>query len=578
MSPSAIATTASTLDARPAKAARPWQAIVAEKQAEQLARIPEAWRLTADMRPPAGTVDLRPVAATCGLLSARELRITGEGFDATGLAAAIAAREFTALEAVTAFCKRAAVAQQLCHCLTEICFAEALDKARALDAHMAATGRPVGPLHGLAVTFKECFHVPGFDASNGYVARCFAPSTTTTPLIALVEAAGGVVIAKTNVPQTMLVAECHNNVFGHTANPVVSHLSCGGSSGGEGAMAAFRGRALGVGTDVGGSIRLPAAFNGVYGYKPTFGVLPFIGYAASGWTGVNSGIPAVPGPLAASARDLRLFTDVVRAARPWTFDPAVLPGVMEHAPAPEPKKPVVGVLFDSGLTLHPPVRRVLREAAARLAAAGYEVRDFTAACPDFIDLRDITAGLLTQDGLSYQTRELAKAGEPAVPSVVGFGYWGNMRLEHEAVWALNTRKGAVQKQMLDAWLALGIDVLLAPTAPHTPPDPQRGQITSELYTVAWNAMDYPAVVVPLGVVDKAIDAPDTAFVPKNDMDAKIHAWCTFPRLSFPPPFVLSDPLTRCLKTTLSACTARPSQCRWSASAWTTPRCCAMSRR
>jgi hypothetical protein len=102
---------------------------------------------------------------------------------------------------------------------------------------------------------KECFHIKGFDASNGYISRCFDPSTTTTPIIQLVEEAGAIVIAKTNVPQTMLVAECDNNVFGHTGNPVVNHLSCGGSSGGEGSLSAFRGNVVGIGTDVGGSIR-----------------------------------------------------------------------------------------------------------------------------------------------------------------------------------------------------------------------------------------------------------------------------------------------------------------------------------
>lgn len=69
------------------------------------------------------------------------------------------------------------------------------------------------------------------------------------------EKAGATIIAKTNTPQTMLVADADNNVFGQTLNPVVSHLTCGGSSGGEGSLSAFRGNALGVGTDVGGSIR-----------------------------------------------------------------------------------------------------------------------------------------------------------------------------------------------------------------------------------------------------------------------------------------------------------------------------------
>lgn len=102
---------------------------------------------------------------------------------------------------------------------------------------------------------QECFHVKGFDASDGYISRCFEPSTTTSYLIETVRAAGAVVISKTNTPQTMLVAEADNNVFGQTRNPVVSHLTCGGSSGGEGSVVAYRGSALGIGTDVGGSIR-----------------------------------------------------------------------------------------------------------------------------------------------------------------------------------------------------------------------------------------------------------------------------------------------------------------------------------
>lgn len=475
--------TIATADTKPLKS---WQTARDEKRAEQLARIPLAWRLSEANRPAADTVDLRAAAAaTTGILSARELEITGDGYDATSLAAAIAAGRYTATETVTAFCKRAAVCQQLCRSLTEICFAEAIEKAQKLDAHFAATGQTVGPFHGLAMTFKECFHVEGLEACNGYVARIGERSTTTTPIIRLAEEAGAVLIAKTNVPQTMLVAECDNNVFGQTKNPVVSHLSSGGSSGGEGCLSAFRGNAFGVGTDVGGSIRLPAAFNGVYGYKPSVGILPFIGYAASGWTGVNTGVPAVLGPIGRSVRDLALFTDAIRAREPWTMDPAVIPGIMEQ-PAPT-KQPVVGILHESGLTPHPPVRRAIREAQAKLEAAGFETRDFTPVCPDFKEIRDIAAELLTVDGLSYQRQQLAKAGEPAVPSVAGFGYWALPRKTHEEMWALNTRKAALQKQMLDAWHAAGIDVLVAPAAPHAPLSSKH--TTSELYTVSWNVMD-----------------------------------------------------------------------------------------
>ncbi|KAL2839739.1 amidase signature domain-containing protein [Aspergillus pseudoustus] len=465
--------------------------------------------------------DVRLIVAASGILSARELEITGETYDATSLAAEIAKGTYSAVETVTAFCKRAAICQQLCNALTEICFAEAIEKAKKLDDHFNTTGRTVGPLHGLPMTFKECFHVKGYDASNGYISRCFEPSTTTTPVIQVVEKAGAVVIAKTNVPQTMLVAECENNVFGRTKNPVVSHLSCGGSSGGEGALSAFRGNALGIGTDVGGSIRLPAAFNGVYGYKPSIGILPFIGYAASGWTGVNTGIPAVLGPLAHSIRDMKLLTETVRATQPWLFDPAVIPGAMEQQPPAAKEKPIVGILTQSGVTPHPPVLRAIASAKSKLEAAGFETRDFTPHAPSFSAIREISAQLFTVDGASYPRRELAKAGEPVVSSVVKFGFWDMPRKTHEEMWAWNTRKGEMQKRMLDAWQVLGIDVLVCPAAPHAAISPE--ETTKELYTVVWNAVDYPAIIMPFTKVDPAIDLKNDAFEPKDELDKKIQA-------------------------------------------------------
>jgi len=242
-------------------AIKAWKDIASAKKDEQISRIPSEWRLAESQLPPKGTVDFRPYAASSGILSERELEITGEKYDATSLAAKLADGSFTAVEVVTAFCKRAAVAQQLCNCLTEIMFLDALEEAKKLDAHFEETGKPLGPLHGIPMTFKECFHAKGYDASDGYISRCFDPSTYDSYLIQLVRSAGAVVIAKTNVPQSMLVAEAHNNVFGQTKNPVVSHLTCGGSSGGEGSLMAFGGSAIGIGTDVAGSIRYAETLN-----------------------------------------------------------------------------------------------------------------------------------------------------------------------------------------------------------------------------------------------------------------------------------------------------------------------------
>ncbi|KAI1801954.1 amidase [Daldinia bambusicola] len=496
-------------------AGKSWQELQAAKRAERDSRIPTEWKLKPEDIPPEYTVDLRPFVNSYDILTPAELAITSENYDATSLAAAIASGKFTAVEVVTAFCKRAAIGHQLCNMLTEIMFADAMERAKELDSIFKNTGKVVGPLHGVPMTFKECFHFKGYDSTNGYMSRVFQPADRTSPLPELLQAAGAVVISKTNVPQTMLVAESDNNVFGRTKNPVNARLTCGGSSGGEGASQAFRCSALGVGTDVGGSVRIPAACNGVYAYKPSFGVVPMIGYSYSGWTGSNTGIPAVAGPLGRSVRDLELFTRVVRDTKPWNFDPAVIPNIMELGTAIS-RKPIVGVIRASGLTPHPPVRRALREAVAKLAAAGFEMRDFNP--PDFLGIRDVSEQLFTLDGLSYPRQEFAKLGEPIVPSVKKIGFLDLPRKTQEEAWQWNTKKLGIQKQMLDEWQRVGCDVVLAPAGPHTAVLP--GDWTSDIYTVAWNVVDYPAIIIPFTHADPALDPADAQFKALHEADQK----------------------------------------------------------
>ncbi len=145
---------------------RPWQEIRDAKKAEQYARIPAEWKLAHSDFPAEGTVDVRPVATSCGILSERELIITGESYDATSLAAAIAKGVYSAEEVVTAFCKRAAIGHQLCNNLTEIMFLDAIEDAKKLDVYFKENGKTVGPLHGLPMTFKVCTCVFVFEKFN----------------------------------------------------------------------------------------------------------------------------------------------------------------------------------------------------------------------------------------------------------------------------------------------------------------------------------------------------------------------------------------------------------------------------
>jgi Asp-tRNA(Asn)/Glu-tRNA(Gln) amidotransferase A subunit family amidase len=155
--------------------------------------------------------------------------------------------------------------------LTEPLFTGAIKRGRELDEHLKRTGKTVGPLHGLPVSVKDTFNVKGVDSSIGLAALAFKPATKNARLVDLLLSLGAIIISKTNMPQTIAALDSCNHLFGRTLNPLNRQLSAGGSSGGEGVLLSMRGSMIGFGTDVGGSIRIPAMCNGIYGFKPSVG-------------------------------------------------------------------------------------------------------------------------------------------------------------------------------------------------------------------------------------------------------------------------------------------------------------------
>jgi amidase len=158
------------------------------------------------------------------------------------------------------------------NCLTEILFPEALARANFLDEYLEKTGEVIGPLHGLPISLKDCMITPPHPSSIGMA--CYANEATKqdeeTLLVRILAKLGAVFYVKTTTPTAMMMMETISNVWGETSGAYHSGTSPGGSSGGEGALLAMRGSPLGIGTDIGGSIRIPSAFNGLYGLKPTW--------------------------------------------------------------------------------------------------------------------------------------------------------------------------------------------------------------------------------------------------------------------------------------------------------------------
>ena len=199
---------------------------------------------------------------------------------------------------------------------------EARARADAADAAQAA-GQSWGPLHGVPMTVKECFDWTGTPSTFGHPERATHRARHDAAVIERLEAAGAIVFGKTNVPKDLSDWQSFNAVYGVTVNPWNAAHSPGGSSGGSAAALAAGLTALEVGSDVGGSIRVPAHFSGVYGHRPTYGIVPVRGHA------LTEGAPPddinVVGPLARTPEDLDLAMRLLAGAdgpqaRGWKLD------------------------------------------------------------------------------------------------------------------------------------------------------------------------------------------------------------------------------------------------------------------
>ncbi|KAJ5313769.1 uncharacterized protein N7443_000653 [Penicillium atrosanguineum] len=429
--------------------------------------------------------------------------------------------EFTAEQVTRAYIKRAVVAHQLTNCLSEVVFEDALEQARKLDAHYEATKKPKGPLHGIPVTVKDQFNVKGIDTTLGYVGRSFDPAQEDAVLIQILKDLGAIIIAKTNLPQSIMWAETDNPLWGLTTNARNPDFSPGGSTGGESALLALHASLLGFGTDIGGSIRIPQSTMGLYGLKPSSGRYPYQGVPVS--TEGQEHVPSSVGPMTRDLDSLRYITQLVTDSRPWDLDPrcAPLPWNETVFQDIQTRPMVIGLIIDDGVVqVHPPIVRALGELSDALKVQGHEIVIWDtsdhAACIEIMDL------YYTVDGGEDIRRDVAAAGEPYIPHVEALVNRGKPISVYE-YWQLNKRKMAAQKKYLDKWNTFRspsgkpVDVLLSPTLPHTAIPHCKFRWVG--YTKIWNFLDYPALTFPVDEVRADQDSlPAEPYVPRNPLD------------------------------------------------------------
>ncbi|GAA5860318.1 hypothetical protein JCM8547_003461 [Rhodosporidiobolus lusitaniae] len=512
--------------------AEEWQTRAAAKRASSVSLIPSAWRLPSsllDSLPP--SADVRDIPRTCGLLSNRELEVTEE-VNAMVILRRIREQEWTSSEVVEAFCKRAAVAQQLTSCLTEPLFDRALKRAKELDEHLEKTGEVVGPLHGLPVSLKEQFDIGGGESTMGFVSRIGHISHESAALVQILEKLGAVIHCRTNVPQTLLCDESPNHLFGRTLNPFNTSLTAGGSSGGEAALLALRGSPLGIGTDLGGSIRKPASFCGLYSLRPTSRRLPYKG-ASNVFEGAEA-LESVVGPMGNSLESLRAVMETVVEEKPWEYDPKVVErewddGLAKAEGEKGGEKKCFAVMWTDGLVRpHPPIERGMRECVEALKKAGHEVIDWTPL--NHSGAQEIVSRIFDADGGEDVRRLIGDSGEPILPQVFTSQYPAMSMWES---WQLNKRRDAYRSLFLQTYLSTKsrpnaqtdrpIDAIICPMAPHLAAPHLEGPRPAGLitYTTVWSLLDLPCYTFPCGgVVDPLLDgAPEAGmYEPLSEVD------------------------------------------------------------
>ena len=392
------------------------------------------------------------------------------------------------------------------------------ESARAAAAECdrdRARGEVRGPLHGLSMSVKDGLATAGMLTTGGAVELRNHIPRHDAEVVARVRAAGAVVFAKSNVPRWSGELQAFNEIFGTTCNPWDTDRSPGGSSGGASAAIAAGMTSLEIGTDLGGSIRLPAHFAGVCGHKPSFGVVPQLGYVDRVNFGLNECDINVVGPLARSVADLALMMEVLAGPRSdqagsWSLQ------LKEPSRSPHDFR-VAAWLDDSACAVSREVGKILEAAVETIIGSGVPVD--TEARPDhsFDDVWEVGLPLVSAATLPCRTdqefallQSLAASEDPAVAGMAKRAQGSTMT--HRDWLHLSQRRD----ENRSSWSRFfkDFDILLAPVAivpaiPHI----QKGSVFSRRLIVDGTERNYsdllvwniqfgyvylPSTVVPVG--------------------------------------------------------------------------------
>lgn len=341
---------------------------------------------------------------------------------------------------------------------------------------------------------------------------------------------GALLYCKTAVPHTLMTGETVNNIIEYCWNPKNRYLSSGGSSGGEGALIGLRGSPIGLGTDIGGSVRIPSAFNGLYGLRPSVGRIPYEGMANS-LQGQNT-VLSVVGPLGTTARAIKLLTKSILAAQPWNHDPNVVEIPWRQEKEDEVWSTVnsaqgqlsFGLLKSDGVVNpQPPVARAIDIVVKAVEKAGHKVIEWSD--PKQQEGLGTIFAAWSYDAGNDLRESFALSGEPVSKQISAtLGATPEGEATASAIMKNNVAQRGWKKHFVDLWNSTAsktetgkpIDAIITPVAPYPAARPEMYKYYG--YSVWVNGVDMTSVVIPVTIADKNVDKYEDGYQPLGDQD------------------------------------------------------------
>lgn len=419
---------------------------------------------------------------------------------ASELARLIRCREISCTEVVQAHLERIAQVNHVLNAVVVTNEADALSEAHSADK-LLAEGNVCGPLHGVPVTIKDTIDVAGIVTSSGLTGRKdFVPERDAS-VVSRLKQAGAIVIGKTNTPELALCDDTDNLVYGLTHNPHDLSRTPGSSSGGEAAIIAAGGSPLGLGSDSGGSVRIPAHFCGIVSLKPTLGRVPLTGHFP-----LNSGLQALLwqiGPMARRVEDLARALAVISG--PDGHDPVATPVLLGDPLGIDPAGLRIACYCEEGRPHTPETLAALQNAARALEAAGARVIECSP--PDTSRVVEWESALCYGDGAQWIRDVLESTGTTSIHPLLSkiLDEAKSLKITTGLFFALMEDIDRFKREMLG--FMSSYDVLLSPAAySPAPPHEDMTGIDQRLwsYAMTHNLTGWPAVVVPAGFSNEGL--------------------------------------------------------------------------